>query len=192
MKNNKYKNKTLKLFIGLFLVGIITSILYFNYLDKDDLNIFIKAIKESNILDKPINNITNHLKILSVITMFSIIFIGFPLCSGLIISEGFDLFFRVLLLYKSYKVKGIIYGVLYYLINNLIYILLLYIIFKRIIIICKKIYKYKIKKEIINLNEIYHLLIKIIYIIIIIFISDLLLYYYGSSLIKVFKSFCKI
>ena len=83
MKNNKYKNKTLKLFIGLFLVGIITSILYFNYLDKDDLNIFIKAIKESNILDKPINNITNHLKILSVITMFSIIFIGFPLCSGL-------------------------------------------------------------------------------------------------------------
>ena len=192
MKTIKYKNKTFKLFIGLFIIGIIVAILYFNYLNKNDLYIFIKSIKESNILNKPLNNIVNHLKILSVITVFSIIFIGFPLCSGLIISEGFDLCFRILLLYKSYKIKGIIYGILYYLVNNLVFIFLLYIIFKKIIIICKKIYKYKIKKESINLNEIYLLLIKITYLIVLIFIFDIFLYYYGSHILKLVKTICKI
>lgn len=191
MKPSKRKSKCIKLFIVLFIVGIVISVLYFNNLEKEEINILLDSVKSSNIIYKPINNITNHLKILSVISLFSIIFIGLPICAGLIISEGFSFTFRLLLLYKLYKFKGLTYSIIYYLVGNLIYIYLLYIIFKRICLICKKIYKLKIKNESFNYTEIYNLLIKVIYIIIIILISDILIYFYGDNILKIFAFLTK-
>ena len=98
MKNNKSNSKYFRLFLAFFLVGIILSIIYFNNMDKSKLDILINSIKESNIILKPINNITEHLKLLSLIALFSIILIGVPICFGLIVSEGFTCFFRILLL----------------------------------------------------------------------------------------------
>ena len=191
MKTKHKNSKYFKLFIVLIIIGFISSYIYFNNIKSEDLNIIINNVKESNILLNPINNITNHLKILSVISIFSVIFIGLFISFGLIISEGFDLFFRTLLLYKIYKFNGILYALIYYLINNLIYLLILYIIFKKVILISKKIYKYKIKKEVINLNEIYLLIIKILYLIIFIFINDIIINLYGSKILKLFAFFIK-
>lgn len=191
MKTRKKRNKYLVLFITLFIIGMIISLIYFNSLKKEEINVFINSIKTNDFLSKPINNITNHLKILSVITIFSVIFIGFPICSGLIISEGFDFFFRLIILYKTYKIKGSIYALLYYLINNLIYIMLLYIIFKKIIIICRKIYKYKVKNDNSNISDIYLIIYKIIYLIIFIFISDVIIYLYSSKILNMFAFLLK-
>lgn len=186
MKTSKKMSKCFKLFTLLFLIGVIIGTIYCFNIKKDELKTIIDSIKTSNIIYKPLNNITDHLKILSVISLFSIIFIGLPISSGLIISEGFTFIFRVFVLYKSFKIKGIIYSLIYYLICNGLYIFFLYIIFKRIILICKKIYKSKIKNETFNSSEIYNILSKIIFTIILIFISDLLIYFYADYILKIF------
>ena len=192
MKLTKKTNKYLKVFIILFVIGIFISFIYFNSLNNSDINRFINIIKNNRILFKVENNAIYHLKILSVITIFSILFIGIPIFIGLIIKEGFILFFRVILLYKIYKFKGVIYALLHYITGNLIYLILTYIIFKKIIIIGKKLYLYKFKNQNININEIYNLLLKCIYIIIIIFINDLLIYLYQSNIINILQKFCKL
>lgn len=191
MNTNIKKNKYLKFFIMFYVLGIIISIFYFYNIDKDKINIIVTSIKENNLLLNPINNIINHLKILSVTSLFTMIFIGIPIFIGLIISEGFISFFRFIVLYKTYKMKGIIFGLIYYILNNLFYIIFLYIIFRKLIILAKKIYRLIIKKENINFSEIYNILHSIIYIIIIIFIIDSLTFFYTPKILKIFAFLLK-
>ena len=191
MKTSKRKSKCFKLFILLFLIGIIIGIIYCSNIKKDELKTILESVKSSDIIYKPLNNITDHLKILSVISLFSIIFIGLPISSGLIISEGFTFIFRIYILYKSYKIKGIIYSLIYYLICDGLYIFFLYIIFKRIILMCKKLYRLKIKNESFNSSEIYNILLKILYLIIFIFITDILVYFYADNILKIFAFLIK-
>lgn len=191
MRNFKKKNKYIKLFIFLFLIGASLSYIYFNTINHDKLDILIKSVTESNILLKPINNITDHFKILSLITLFSMIFIGVPICMGLVISEGFTFFFRIILLYKAYKIKGIFYALIYYVLNNVFFVLITYIIFRKIIYIAKRIYKYKFKNENFNFNEIYNVLIKIIYLIVFMFIIDALTYLNVGKLLNIFAFLLK-
>lgn len=191
MNTNIKKNKYLKFFIMFYVLGIIISIFYFYNIDKDKINIIVTSIKENNLLLNSTNNIINHLKILSVTSLFTMIFIGIPIFIGLIISEGFISFFRFIVLYKTYKMKGIIFGLIYYILNNLFYIIFLYIIFRKLIILAKKIYKLIIKKENINFSEIYNILHSIIYIIIIIFIIDSLTFFYTPKILKIFAFLLK-
>lgn len=191
MKASNKKYKYIKLFLALFIIGCIVGIIYFNNLSNKNVDELVNAIKNENIIFKPINNITNHLKILSVISLFSLIYIGLPLSLGLIISEGFIFFIRINILYQAYKISGIFYGLIYYIVCNLLYIYFLYIIFKRVVIICKKIYKLKLKNESFNFNEILQLLNRNIYIIIIIFISDILIYLYADNILKTFAFLLK-
>ena len=186
------KNKIIKTFIICFIVGFILSILFYLSLDKTEIKLLVDTIKNNNILYKTSNNMINHLKILSVIIILNFLYIGIPLYIGLLISESFKIFLRLIILYKAFKIKGVIYGVIYALISNGIYIVFLLVIFKKLIKIFKIIYKYKFKKENINYNTLYYYFINTIIILVLIFISDMLIYFYGSKLLYVFIRLCKI
>ena len=193
MKNFYKKNhKIIKLFIFCFIIGFIIAYLFYHKIDKKDLNIIINNIKTNNILFNIENNSINHLKILSLIILFSLIFIGFPIFIGLLIGEGFNISLNFILFNKIYQFKGIIYILYYSFLNCFIYILILLILFKRIINITKALYKYKFKGESLNSSYIYTNLVKCIYLIIINLIIDYLLYLYGYNILRFIKRLCRI
>lgn len=191
-KNHIIKNKIIKLFIICFIIGYILAFLFYYSLDKIELKSLISAVKNSNILFKTSNNIINHLKILSVTVLLTLIFVGVPIFIGLIISEGFKICLRLIILFKIYKLKGIIYGLIYTLINNGIYLLILIFIFKKIIKIAKALYLYKIKKENINFNYLFNNYIRIITLIIFTLIFDTLIYLYGNYLLNYIIKLCQL
>ena len=191
-KISKHKRKILKLFIVCFAIGFIIAIFFYNSLEKTEIKKLVNQIKINKVLFTPVNNTINHIKILAVILLLSYFYIGLPLFIGLIISESFKIFLRLIFLYKIYEFNGLIYGLLYTLINNGFYIFILIYMFKNIIKIFKIMYKNKIKKENMDYRLVYRILIKSIIYIIIIFISDLLLYLYGNKIIYIIKHICKI
>ena len=191
MKLRKIKNKYFKFFSLFFLFGFVLALIYYININKNELDILINNILYNKSLYMITNNMVNHLKILCVILCFSFVFIGFPIYIGLIISEGFSFFLRILILYKIYKVRGVIYSLIYYLINNGIYIFLLYLLSKKIINIIKLIYTYKVKQEQIKFEQLLVIINRTILIIIFIFINDLILYLYGFKLIKIFAFLLK-
>lgn len=191
-KHLKLKNKLIKVFFICLIIGSLLSLLFYFSLDKKEINSIISAVKDNKILFSVTNNTTNHLKILSVAILLSYFFIGLPLYIGLIISEGFKITLRIVILLKIYKFRGIIYAILYTIINNGIYLVLLTFIFKKIIKITRMLYKNKFKKEVLNYNLLYNYFISAISLVIIIFISDLIIYLYGNSLLNIIIKICKI
>lgn len=184
--SNKYKHKAFKLFIFLFIIGIILSSIYYLSLDKNEISSIKNNILNNQIFNAVFNNSIDHLKILSIITLFSSVLIGFPLLIGLVIAEGFIFFIRCLILAKIYDNIGFIYGCVHYLINNGLYLIFLYFLYKKILKIFKKLYSHKFKKESLNYLDIYKLMTSSLYIIILIFISDILVYIFGDNILKIF------
>ena len=179
-----FKNKKIKLFILCLLIGFVIATLYFCSLNKNDLDLMLLRIKESDTFFNPINTSTDNIKILSLIILFSFIYVGFILFLGLLITEGFKIFLKSLFIYKIYKFKGVMYLLLYTIINNLMYFIILYFIFRRIINVFSILYKYRFKNENINYNLLYNNLIKLIFLVIINFIIDYVLYLNGISIIN--------
>ena len=186
------KSKIIKAFIICFIIGFILSILFYLSLDKTEIKSLVESVRNSNILFKTSNNIVNHLKILSVIILLNFIFIGIPLYIGLLISESFRIFLRLIILNKIYKFKGIIYGIIYTVINNGIYIIMLLFILKKLLKIIKILCKNKFKKENINYSILYSCFINVITLVIIIFISDTVIYLYANKLLNIFIKLCKL
>ena len=97
MKTKKKKTSiVIKLYIICFIVGYIIAFLFYNSLNKTEINDIVNSIKVNQILFKPVNNSITHLKILSVILLLSFFYIGFIIFLGLIISEGFKIFLRII------------------------------------------------------------------------------------------------
>lgn len=188
----KTKNKIIKLFIICFLIGALISFIYFKNISKEDLNIIINNIKENELFFNVNSNAFDHLKLLSLILLFSLMFIGMPIFVGLIVGESFSLLIRFFFAYKAYKFKGVIYILLLTIFDYGIYIFILYLLFRLINKIIYTLYKYKIKNEIINYNQIYLYLKRGMYLIIINLIYDYLLCLYGIHLLKLFRYICKI
>ena len=190
MKKTKI-NKKLKIFISLFIFGIIIGVIYFNHLDKEKINILVDNITNSKNTFILQNNCIDHIKILSFSSLFSFIFIGILFLFGTIISEGFIYIIRCLLFYKKYKFNGFIFSSLYYILNNLIYLFLLYILFKRICNMTKNLYLFKKKKELSRLNIVLDNITKIIFIILIIFLIDNTIIKALNNVLKLFAFLLK-
>ena len=188
----KLNNKILKLYLVCLLIGIIIGFLFYFNLNTNEIESLIISINQNKVLFKTCNNAINHLKIMSVILVLSYFFIGIPLFIGLLITESFKITLRLIILSKIYRFKGIIYGLLYTIFNNGIYIILLIFILKKLLKIVKILYKNKIKKENINYASLYSNFINVISLTILIFISDLLIYMYGNNILNLFRSMCKI
>ena len=184
-------NRKFKIFISLFMFGVVIGVIYFNHLDKEKINILVDNISNSKDMFILQNNGIDHIKILSFSSLFSFIFIGILFLSGTIISEGFIYIIRCLLFYKKYKFNGFLFASIYYIFNNLIYLFLLYILFKRICNITKNLYLFRKKRELSRLNIVLDNITKIIFIILIIFLIDNTLIKALNKVLKLFAFLLK-
>lgn len=184
-------NKKIKLFIILFIFGIILGFIYINHFNKKELINISNCIKNNKCNLIITNNAINHIKLLSFVTLFSYIYIGVLFLFGTIISEGFIFVLRILIYYKIKHMKGLLYALIYYFLNNILYLILLFILFKKIINIVKQIYIYRKKKEISRLNIVLDNVIRSIFIILLIFGTDLLIYNFFPKILKLFAFLLK-
>ena len=187
-----YRTKILKAFIFFILMGILVGFIYFSNINQDDLKIILNNVKNDNlIILNNHNDITDHLKITSLIITFNFVYIGTVLFAGLLICEGFKLIIKSIFMYKIYKFSGLVYYLSYYFITSIIYLVLLYFIFKKIIKVTKLFYKKHIKGETINYLNIINETRVMIYHLILITISDFIIYLNYQNIAKLFAFLLK-
>lgn len=182
--------KKLYLFLGIiFIVGIIAGIFFLFYLDEASKEIIFLNINDwiQGLEKNHINNIVNHLIILSSLFITSLFLIGLPFVLFFIFYNGFSMGFIISSLINILGVKGLLYGIIYILISKGVYIFFLSIfvvtLIKIIFIVFFKLLKgIKINKDLLIL-----LVKKALICIAIILIYDIILYFFGTKLINIFN-----
>lgn len=179
LKNNKRYFK--RVFI-LLLLGILIG---FFLIKKLDTKLILENLQEiASYLDtNKINFLTSHLITILLLLLGSLTIVGFLLFPICFIYEGICIAFILISFTSVFKLKGLLYSLIYILITKGLYIFLLVLVFKRLIAFGKIIIS-KEKKEyklILTKN------IKIIGIyIMIIFFNDLILYLFGNKILAFF------
>ncbi len=134
----------------------------------------------------PVNGILYHVLILSSLLISSFLIIGIPLSIFFLFYNGFSVGFIIASLTNIFSTKGLIYGIIYVLITKGLFILLLLLFIKSLIKISGIILDKVINKK--NIKErIYYLIIRCIVIIGIILLIDILLYFFGVTILNIFN-----
>ena len=139
-------HKTYLLFVGIIIgIGILVGILYYQLLDENVKNNIVQTITSFKIFK--FNNILKDLIIMSLLLVFSFFIIGLPLSIFYLFYESFSLGFLLNIFYVSFKIKGIIYFLLYFFINKLLVLILIIFFIKKIINISRYIIGYLIYRK---------------------------------------------
>lgn len=170
----------------ILILGNISGIIYYNFLDvsiKENISITLAQQSFFNY-----NFILKHLIIMSVILVLSFLLIGLPIGFCYLLYEGFSLGFLVSIFFASFKFSGILYFIIYLLLNKLV-VLILYILFlKRIFDISRNIIGVIIYKRDSNiLNKIYLNFKKCIYFILFVLVLNIALYFLNPVIFKFFS-----
>ena len=157
-------------------IGILTGILYYQFLDENSKNNI--ALTITNYKNFKFNNVLKDLIIMSLLLVSSFFIIGIPLSIFYIFYESFSLGFLLNTFFVSYKIKGIIYFILYFIINKLIILLLMIFFIKKIINISRYIIGYLVYRKDSTIKDKIMLNFKnCLYSILIIFIINIFLYF---------------
>lgn len=174
LKLNKKKQKILALIL---IVGLIIGYILYKKTSPiilDD----ITNIK-SNLENNPLNFIGPHIITLALILSSSIFFLGPILFLLYFIWEVACISFSLFSFSSAFQFQGFLYGLLYNILTKLLFIICLIFIFFQVTKIIKSI----IHKEPLDINtlkkEYHHILISIA----IIFLYDILLYFFGSTIL---------
>ncbi|MBE5806341.1 MAG: hypothetical protein E7313_06545 [Clostridiales bacterium] len=131
IKNKKY----LKFILIIFIIGILSGVLYYNFLNNDIENNIIDTIKNINILNS--NYIIKDLVIMSVLLVSSFFIIGIPLSIFFLFYESLSIGFLINIFYGAYKIKGLIYIFSYLIINRLLNLILIIFFLQKVFNISK-------------------------------------------------------
>jgi len=131
IKNKKY----LKFILIIFIIGILSGVLYYNFLNNDIENNIIDTIKNINILNS--NYIIKDLVIMSVLLVSSFFIIGIPLSIFFLFYESLSIGFLINIFYGAYKIKGLIYIFSYLIINRLLNLILIFFFLQKVFNISK-------------------------------------------------------
>lgn len=183
--SNKY---IIKFLISLFIIGILIG-LYIYIKEPTIIKTGILNELESitTLLSKKQNNIIYHIILLSILILLSIIILGIPLILFYFFYEGVSIGFLLGSLIHYKKISGLLFGIIFIIINKLlIYIALIYILVVSITY-SKKIYiSFKRKDYKIYEYSFTHL-VKLFFIFIIIIISDIFIYFFANKILLHFS-----
>lgn len=181
---NNHKNYLLFVVIVIG-IGILVGILYYQFLNQSIKENVILTL--SNISNFKFNNIIKDLIIMSLLLISSFFIIGIPLGIFYIFYESFSLGFLLNALYATFKIKGIIYFLLYFIINKLIVLLLMIFFIKKIINISRYIIGYLIyRKDSTIKDKIMINFKKCLYTIIIVLVVNLVIYVISPGIFSKF------
>ena len=113
------------------ILGFLIAFLLFKNLDTSIFTSNIANIK-GTLEENHINYLFLHFIIISFLLASSLIMIGIILFLGYFIFESASISFSLLSFYQTFKIKGLFYGIIYNIINKLIFIICITLIFKKI------------------------------------------------------------
>ncbi len=178
------KNKNYFLFTGIIiLIGILAGVLYFQLLNNDVHERIKETIVSLNYFKS--NAILKDLIIMAIILVLTFFIIGVPLGIFFIFYESVTMGFIISVFFSIYKIKGLVFAILYLLITRLLTLILVVIFIKKIINIGRYIIGFLIyKKDEIIKEKILLNFRNSLYIIIFVLIINIILYFSSSYILK--------
>ena len=174
------------LLLGILGIGIAMGILFLVFSGEASKEIIFLNINNYLQDIPPVNGIIYHLLILSSLLISSFLVIGIPISIFFLFYNGFSIGFIMAALTNIFSFKGLLYGIIYILITKGLFIFLFLIFIKSLLKISGIIIDGLVKKDSIK-EKIYYLIIRCIVIIGIILLGDVILYFFGVSILNIFN-----
>lgn len=186
----KRNSKVFKFLITLIIIGLLTGIIFYLNLSTETKNSIINSLVNinENIKTTKQNNIIFHLFIISSFVLVSLTLVLYPLTIFYLFYEILSFGFILTYYLSNYGVGGLLYSLIYFLLNKAVFIMILtylsIISFKLI----KTIIRALTNKENISVRELYHnYFLKIIICTSFILIIDIFIYFFGNKILSLFQ-----
>lgn len=165
----------------LFVLGIIAGVILFSKANIDDKESLINSIKE---YDKYIINYKfniNHIILLILLIIFGLSVLAIPIIFFILFFEGVYFGYALIIFYNSFKIKGIIFYILKFILFDLFYFIIISIlIFYSFKFIKKSFSSMKYQKIFSNY------IIKCIILLLLLIINEIFIYYILKHIIRLF------
>ena len=185
------KNRNYLVFVlAIIAIGILAGIIYFHFLDKDTLNNLLTTLNNYNVIKY--NGILKYLTIMSLLLISSFFVIGIPFSLFYLFYESLSFGFLINAFYMAFKIKGILYILIYLIVNKLLVFILLIIFVKKCIRIGRlMIGMFIYRKDNLIKEKIMHNFKSNLYIILYVFIINTILYFLSPYIFKPLTFFLK-
>lgn len=170
-------NKRYLIFVSIILlIGFTFGIIYYNLLSSDIKEMINYTIINYN--NTRYNSIIKDLIIMSLLLVTSFFIIGFPLSFFYLFYEGLSLGLIFNIFIVNFKLSGLLYALIYIILNKILILVLMFFFIKRVIAISRYIIGLIIyKKDDVIRNKLICNTRNSIYLIIIVLIINILLYF---------------
>lgn len=176
------QNKKYLIFVGIILlIGLCIGIIYYNLLNSEiKENISLTLINYDNFR---YNGIVKDLIIMSLLLVTSIFIVGVPCSLFYLFYESLSIGFLISIFIANFKFSGLIYILIYILINKFLILLIMIFFIKKIINISRFIIGIFIyRKDSLITNKLFLTLNNCMYLIIITLVINILLYFISPSI----------
>lgn len=186
MKHSKY----FRFIVVLLTIGILVGIIMYLNLDSNSKKSIIEYFMniQNNLANTKQNNLIFHLIIILLFILSSLTVVLYPLTTFYLFYELVSIGFTIASYFHLNGLFGVIYSLVYIIINKLLFIIILiyinYISYKMI----KKIINSLLKKENIGIRELYlNYFSKILICLVALLIFNTLTYFFGNKILSLFK-----
>lgn len=126
------RNKKYLLLVGIIIgLGVIIGFFYYQFLSSDTKLNIINTIKDANGLQN--NGIIKDLIIMSLLLVMSFLIIGMPFSIFYLFYEGISNGFIISIFLDAFNLPGLIFILLYILVNNILILFLMVIFVRKLI-----------------------------------------------------------
>jgi len=183
-------SKVFKFALTFIIISLLTGIVLYLNLNKETKDLIMNSLLtlNDNLKDVRQNNVIYHLFIMSSFVLLSLTLFLYPLTLFYIFYEILSFGFVLAYYGCVFNIGGIIYELIYFLINKALFLLVLIYISIISYKLIKKILKSLINKENISVSELYsNFFKKILICSAFILITDIFVYFFGNKILSLFQ-----
>jgi len=183
-------SKVFKFALTFIIISLLTGIVLYLNLNKETKDLIMNSLLtlNDNLKDVRQNNVIYHLFIMSSFVLLSLTLFLYPLTLFYIFYEILSFGFVLAYYGCVFNIGGIIYELIYFLINKALFLLVLIYISIISYKLIKKIIKSLINKENISVRELYsNFFKKILICSAFILITDIFVYFFGNKILSLFQ-----
>jgi len=183
-------SKVFKFALTFIIISLLTGIVLYLNLNKETKDLIMNSLLtlNDNLKDVRQNNVIYHLFIMSSFVLLSLTLFLYPLTLFYIFYEILSFGFVLAYYGCVFNIGGIIYELIYFLINKALFLLVLIYISIISYKLIKKIIKSLINKEKISVRELYsNFFKKILICSAFILITDIFVYFFGNKILSLFQ-----
>lgn len=189
MQRTNHKNIAKVFILSLIVIGLLFGIIYYNLQSELNKSVILTKIQDlPNIIKSTHQNtIIFHLIAIIILVFLAYSIIGMPLILFYLFYECTSLGFLLASFYGSFKLSGILFGIVYLIICKLIYIIFLVYLSYIALKISKKLLRTLVLKENESLYQhLKNMFMKLGIAFVFVLIYDLFLYFCANPILKIF------